>query len=118
MGFYHDLSCRSLSFSIDGSLVAISFYNVITTWQPDSCNLKCTLVSPVHKEEINQIEFGNSNQCHLIVSVSYSRLTVWNLLTLTMIWTVPVNVSILLADTLTTNMAIITKDNRSKQVFM
>ncbi|XP_044269516.1 WD repeat-containing protein 75 [Tribolium madens] len=112
VGFYHDLNCKSLSFSIDGSLVAVNFNNIVTTWQPDSCNLKCALVHSAHKEEINQIEFGNSNQCHLIVAASNGRLSVWNLLTLTMVWTVPVNVSILIADRVTTNMAIITKDNR------
>ncbi|XP_008190612.1 WD repeat-containing protein 75 [Tribolium castaneum] len=112
VGFYHDLDCKSLSFSIDGSLLAVSFNNIVTTWQPDSCNLKCALVHSGHKEEINQIEFGNSNQCHLIVAASNGRLSVWNLLTLTMIWTVPVHVSVLTADTVTTNMAVITKDNR------
>ncbi|RZC38720.1 WD repeat-containing protein 75, partial [Asbolus verrucosus] len=115
IGFYHDLPCKSLSFSNDGSLVAVSFNNVVTTWLPDSCQLKCSLVHPVYEEEIDQVEFGTSNQCHLLVTASKERLSVWNLLTLTMVWTVPAAVSLLIADSVTTNMAIITEN---KKVFV
>ncbi|KAJ3663535.1 hypothetical protein Zmor_007789 [Zophobas morio] len=111
VGFYHDLPCKDLSFSIDGSLVAVTFGNTVTTWLPDHGDLKCVLSHPMCKKDITHVEFGTSNQCHLLVAASSERLCVWNLLTLTMVWTVPVNVSILIADTVTTNMAIITKDN-------
>jgi NET1-associated nuclear protein 1 (U3 small nucleolar RNA-associated protein 17) len=111
VGYYHDLPCRAVSFSTDGSLVAVSFDSIVTTWVPDSCQLKCSLGHPIFKQQITQVEFGTSNQCHLLVAASDERLSVWNLLTLTMMWTVPVHVSLLMADPVTANMAIITKEN-------
>jgi WD40 repeat protein len=116
VGYYHDLPCRAVSFSTDGSLVAVSFDSIVTTWVPDSCQLKCSLGHPIFKQQITQVEFGTSNQCHLLVAASDERLSVWNLLTLTMMWTVPVHVSLLMADPVTANMAIITKENASKCV--
>lgn len=108
VGYYHDLNCKGLSFSADGSLLAVGFKNILTTWLPDTCHLKCSLSHPVCKEEITHIEFGNNLQCHLVVAATSKRLSVWNLLTLTMIWTVPVDVSILIADSVTSNMAVFT----------
>nr|XP_023018892.1 WD repeat-containing protein 75 [Leptinotarsa decemlineata] len=68
------------------------------------------LIHPSHKETIKQIQFGNGNQCHLLVSASENQLSVWNILTLSMVWTVPIKTSLLIADRLSENMGIICMD--------
>lgn len=112
VGFYRNLPCNSLSFSIDGSLFATGFSDILTVWTPDTCVLKCSLIHPIHKETIRNVQFGNGNQCHLLVAANSGRVSVWNILTLSMIWTVPIQVSFLIADSLSTNMAVITPDRK------
>lgn len=102
----------ALSFSVDGSLIAIGFGPILTVWVPDTCELKCSLLHPIHRETVRHVEFGYSDQCHLLVSASKTQLCVWNLLTLCMVWTVPLNISLLIADPLSTNMAVFTEDKR------
>ncbi|KAK9875158.1 hypothetical protein WA026_005949 [Henosepilachna vigintioctopunctata] len=111
VGFYRNLPCKGLSFSSDGSLMGIGFGCLVTTWTPDSCDLKCSLVYPGHKTNIEELQFGTHNQCHLVVAATKERLSVWNLLTLTMIWTVPLEVEFLLADKMSIYMAVITKNS-------
>ncbi|KAL3276547.1 hypothetical protein HHI36_011922 [Cryptolaemus montrouzieri] len=115
VGFYKDLPCKGLSFSADGSLMGVGFGPIVTTWTPDTCQLKCSLVYTGHKTNIENLQFGTSNQCHLIVAATKNRLSVWNLLTLTMIWTVPLEVELLLANKLSIHMAVITK---SREIFV
>lgn len=116
IGFFRDLPCQSISFSLDGSLFATAFKTILTTWAPDICELKCSLVHPNVKETINFVQFGQGNQCHLVVTASKNKLCVWNLLTLSMIWMVNLTkVNLLVADVLSTYMIVICKNN---QVFV
>ncbi|XP_072389033.1 WD repeat-containing protein 75 [Diabrotica undecimpunctata] len=112
VGFYRNLPCNSLSFSVDGSLFATGFGEILTVWTPDTCLLKCSLLHPLHKKQLKYLQFGYGNQCHLLVAASKNQLSVWNILTLSMTWTVPISVSFLIADSLSTNMAVITRDNK------
>lgn len=114
VGFHRNLLCTGLSFSIDGSLMATGFEYILSVWVPDTCELKCTLVHPVHKEKIRCVQFGYGEQCHLLVSASTNQLSVWNLLTLSMLWTVPVSVSLLIADPVSTNMAVFSEDKKGE----
>ncbi|CAH1186526.1 unnamed protein product [Phyllotreta striolata] len=112
VGFYRNLPCNALSFSIDGSLFATGFKEILTLWTPDTCSLKSSLIYPLHKETIKHIHFGNESECHLLVTASDNTLNVWNILTLCMMWTVPLKVSHLIADSLSSNMAVITRTKR------
>ncbi|KAF5278510.1 hypothetical protein FQR65_LT15681 [Abscondita terminalis] len=112
VGFYRNLSCRALSFSSDGSLIGVGFGPVLTTWLPDTCELKCSLVHSKNRETVNSLQFGISNQCHLVVTVTQNHLSVWNLLTLCMTWTVSVQVSLLVPNSLAAHMAAFTKDKK------
>lgn len=102
----------ALSFSVDGSLMAIGFDSILTVWLPDTCELKCSLLHPIHKQTVRHIEFGYSEQCHLLVCASNTQICVWNLLTLCMIWTVPLKISLLIADPMSSYLAVFTKDKR------
>lgn len=114
VGFHRDMSCTALSFSVDGSLMATGFGPILTVWVPDTCELKCSLLHPIHRETVKFVEFGNSDQCHLLVGASKSQLCIWNLLTLCMVWTVPLNVSLLITDTFSAHMAVFTEDKKGK----
>ncbi|XP_060521016.1 WD repeat-containing protein 75 [Cylas formicarius] len=113
VGRYRDLDCKGLCFSIDGSLMAVGFGPILTVWSPDSGDLKCSLVHPIHKAKITRVQFGRGNQCHLVAAAGLAQVAVWNLLTLSMVWVVALkHVSLLLADPLSTHMAVITADNK------
>ena len=52
VGYYQDLAASKVSFSEDGSLLAVVFGSCITLWEPETCLLKRTLVLNMSKEEI------------------------------------------------------------------
>jgi len=112
VGFYRDLPCSALSFSSDGSLLGVGFGPTITTWLPDTCELKCSLLHPGHRERLTALQFGTGNQCHLLVGATSEQLSVWNLLSLTMVWTVPLQVSLLVANSVFPHMAVFTTDGK------
>lgn len=116
VGFYKDLTVNAVAFSSDGSLLGVGFHHTVTTWLPDSTELKCSLLHPSHRYPIKFIEFGVGTQCHLLVSATTEYVGVWNLLTLTMIWTVAVPVSLLVADSMTPYMALFTNQEKRKWV--
>lgn len=112
IGFYRDLPCTGLSFSIDGSLMSTGFGSIVTVWLPDTCDLKCSLLHPDYREDITFVEFGKASDCHLLVATSSNHINVWSLLSLSLIWTVSINVTLLVADTMTTQMAVVCKKRK------
>ena len=52
MGFYRSLPVGDLSFSMDGSLLAIAFSSTLTVWEPETNELKCSLTPPRSEEYI------------------------------------------------------------------
>lgn len=114
IGYYRDFPCNSLAFSKDGSLLAVGFGSVVTTWMPETCELKCPLVHPLNHDEVHTIHFGIANQCHLLVTATNSYLSVWNLLSFTMMWTVPLAVNLLVASPTLPYMAVFTLDMKCK----
>ena len=61
-----------------------------------------------------RIEFGKQDACHLVIVASAQHIAVWNILSLTLIWSVPLNVTTLTADPKSTYMAVFTTDNSCK----
>lgn len=110
-GYYKNLSTNALSFSSDGSLLAVAFDACLTAWSPDTCEMKCSLVHPSFRAPLRHVQFGNVDNCHLVVTAASDRISVWNLLTLALTWTVPVTVTHLVPDPLSKYMAAFTTDN-------
>lgn len=111
---YADMPCRGLSFSVDGSLMAIGFGPNLTIWSPDICQLESSLVYPKYKTNVEKVEFGRSDMRHLVVVATKDRLWVWNILTQRLKWTVPLDVEFLIADRLSLYMGVITKKGEVK----
>lgn len=57
------------------------------------------------------IEFGKDESVNLVVVASTEHIAVWDVFTLILKWSVPLNVSILVADPITTYMAAFSTDN-------
>ncbi|KYN04804.1 WD repeat-containing protein 75 [Cyphomyrmex costatus] len=96
VGDYRNLAATDAGFSVDGSLLAIGFNSTLTLWLPETCELKSSLTHSQYNEPIIRIEFGKHEACHLVVVVSQQHITVWNILILAIIWSVPLNVIIYL----------------------
>ncbi|XP_076285922.1 WD repeat-containing protein l(2)05287 [Lasioglossum baleicum] len=111
IGDYRNLPVTDAGFSIDGSLVGIGFDSSVTMWIPDTCTFKCSLTHSRCNEPITRIEFGKQEACHLVVTTSAKHIAVWNTLSLTLIWSVPLNVATLAADSKSIYMAVFTTDN-------
>ncbi|KAK9297876.1 hypothetical protein QLX08_008625 [Tetragonisca angustula] len=111
IGDYRNLPATDADFSIDGSLVGIGFDSSLTIWTPDTCTLKCSLTHNQYQYPITRIEFGKQDACHLVIVASAQHIAVWNILSLTLIWSVPLNVTTLTADPKSTYMAVFTTDN-------
>ncbi|KAK2582531.1 hypothetical protein KPH14_004825 [Odynerus spinipes] len=110
-GDYHDLPATDAAFSVDGSLLGIGFDSTLSIWEPDMCTLKCSLTHSQYSHTIMRIEFGKQEACNLIVVASDEHIAVWNILSLSIMWSVPLNVVKLTADPKSIYMAAFTADN-------
>ncbi|XP_015257838.1 PREDICTED: WD repeat-containing protein 75 [Cyprinodon variegatus] len=104
VGAYHGLVPERCCFSADGSLLAVSFQEVVTVWSPTSWELLVTLSQP--PGAIRDLCFGRlSCSKYLLATTRTQRLCCWNLLTCSLEWTTPMDADLLLADPLSENMA-------------
>ncbi|XP_012275072.1 WD repeat-containing protein 75 [Orussus abietinus] len=111
VGFYRNLLPTDATFSMDGSLLGVGFDSTLTIWVPETCKLKCSLSHRHYTHPITHLEFGRHEACHLVVVGSTEHIAVWNLLTLTLMWGVPLKLSTLTADPNSIYMAAFTADN-------
>lgn len=111
VGDYRNLPATDAGFSADGSLLAVGFNSTLTLWVPETCELKSSLTHSQYNHPITLIEFGKHEACHLVVIVSQQHITVWNILTLAITWSVSLNVVSLTCDLKSTYMAAFTSDN-------
>ncbi|KAM3861857.1 WD repeat-containing protein 75 [Diretmus argenteus] len=104
VGAYHGLVPECCCFSADGSLLAISFQEVVTVWSPASWELLTTLSQP--PGAIRDLCFGQlSCSKYLLGTTAKNLLCCWNLLTCSLEWSTAMDVGLLLADPLSENMA-------------
>ncbi|XP_076603910.1 WD repeat-containing protein 75 isoform X1 [Chaetodon auriga] len=104
VGTYHGLVPGCCCFSADGSLLAVSFQEVVTVWSPASWELLTTLSQP--PKAIRDLCFGRlSCSKYLLGTTANNLLCCWNLLTCSLEWSTSMDVSLLLADPLSENMA-------------
>ncbi|XP_074094761.1 WD repeat-containing protein l(2)05287 [Cotesia typhae] len=111
VGLYRELPVSDAGFSQDGSLLGVGFGSSLTIWTPESNTFKCSLTNNRYPQQIKRIEFGKFEACHMAVSASSEHIAVWNLLTLSMTWSVPLRLTTLTTDSLSAFMAVFTVDN-------
>ncbi|XP_041857335.1 WD repeat-containing protein 75 [Melanotaenia boesemani] len=104
VGAYHSLVPECCCFSADGSLLAVSFQEVVTLWSPTSWELLVTLSQP--PGPVRNLCFGRlSCSKYLLGTTTSQLLCCWNLLTCSLEWSTSMDISLLLADPLSENMA-------------
>ncbi|XP_056006954.1 WD repeat-containing protein 75-like [Ostrea edulis] len=113
VGYYKDRPAGPVSFSEDGSLLAVGFSSTVTIWDTENNVLRhCFNTHSDDNRDIKFCEFGHQSCCHLLVSVSDDLLCVWNLLTCAVVWSVQVDVSVLATDPLSPYMAVIDSEQK------
>ncbi|XP_068184819.1 WD repeat-containing protein 75 [Antennarius striatus] len=117
VGSYHGLAPGCCRFSADGSLLAVAFQEVVTVWSPASWELLTTLSQP--PKAIRDLCFGRlSCSKYLVGSTASDLLCCWNLLTCSLEWSTPMDVSLLLADPSSENMAAFSSQAGSTDLFV
>ncbi|XP_049810920.1 WD repeat-containing protein 75 [Schistocerca nitens] len=111
VGFYQNLPVGAVSFSTDSSLLAVAFGCCVTVWIPETNELQCSLTHTTNDKTISQVNFGQQDCVHLIVSASPCGIYVWNVITLSLMWMVPFKLSILAADPKSNLMAAVSAEN-------
>ncbi|KAL4617989.1 WD repeat-containing protein 75 [Arapaima gigas] len=104
VGSYHHRKPSRCCFSADGSLLAVSFTEVVTLWSLSSWELLVTFSQP--PGEIRDLCFGRlSCSKYLLGTTTKNLLCCWNLLTCSLEWSSAVDVILLQPDPLSENVA-------------
>ncbi|XP_062598774.1 WD repeat-containing protein 75-like [Saccostrea cucullata] len=112
VGYYRDRPAGPVSFSEDGSLLAVGFSSTLTVWDSDTNVLRHCFHGQTDGSNIKHCEFGHQSCCHLLVSLSSDLLCVWNLLTCSLVWCVSLGACVLTADPLSPYMAVIDTEQK------
>ncbi|XP_066542601.1 WD repeat-containing protein 75 [Hoplias malabaricus] len=117
VGSYHGLQPSNCAFSGDGSLLAISFEEVVTIWSSDSWGLLTTLCQP--PGHIRDLCFGRQScSKYLLTTTGTNNLQCWNLLTCSLEWSTPLNVCLLRSDPLSENIVAFSPHSGSTDLFV
>ncbi|XP_075687390.1 WD repeat-containing protein 75 [Rhinoderma darwinii] len=104
LGSYHGFKATACSFSEDGSLLAVSFEDIITIWESLSWDLKHTLCQPPGK--IRSLCFGRmSSSKYLLASTDNGFINCWDLLTCNLKWKAQLDAFVLQPDCVSENIA-------------
>uniref|UniRef100_G3MND5 WD repeat-containing protein 75 second beta-propeller domain-containing protein n=1 Tax=Amblyomma maculatum TaxID=34609 RepID=G3MND5_AMBMU len=83
--------------SQDGSLLAVSFGRSATLWSED-CVLRAALAYPHCPTSITALSFGRGASSHLLTSCTETKLVVWDIISLSVLWELECTVTCLVRD--------------------
>ncbi|KAK8786954.1 hypothetical protein V5799_023270 [Amblyomma americanum] len=101
--------------SQDGSLLAVSFGRSATLWSED-CILRAALAHPNCPTNITALSFGQGASSHLLSSCTETKLVVWDIVSLSVLWEIGCRVTCLVRDVSSDVMAAFC-DNNSMLLF-
>jgi NET1-associated nuclear protein 1 (U3 small nucleolar RNA-associated protein 17) len=111
VGFFRDYPCRSAAFSKDGSVLAVSYGQIITLWDPSTNMLKRTLSQSAPCDSVEHMAFL-SQKPYLVASTAQT-LCVWDLLLCTVRWKITnISVMAIAVDEHTPHFAVLMKGGR------
>ncbi|XP_044160604.1 WD repeat-containing protein 75 [Bufo gargarizans] len=117
LGSYHGFKATACSFSEDGSLLAVSFEDIITIWESSSWDLKHTFCQPPGK--IRSLCFGRMrSSTYLLASTENGFINCWDLLTCNLTWKAQLNAFVLQPDCLSENIAAFSFISGSSTMFI
>ncbi|CAM6129488.1 unnamed protein product [Calypogeia fissa] len=99
VGSYRHKEMYSAAFSPDGSLLGVATEELITLWNPYSNGFVTSLASVLSPQTISFLAFVHNSKCIVAASSgSRSRMIVWHLPTLSVLWSCKVHVEALSVD--------------------
>ncbi|KAK3568723.1 hypothetical protein QTP86_013868 [Hemibagrus guttatus] len=117
VGSYHGLRPTNCCFSADGSLLAVSFEEVVTVWSVDTWGLLTTLCQP--PGAIRDLCFGRlSCSKYLLGTTAKNLLCCWNLLTCSLEWSTSMDVCMLQSDPLSENLTAFCQHSGNTDLFV
>ncbi|XP_017568992.1 WD repeat-containing protein 75 [Pygocentrus nattereri] len=116
VGSYHGLQPTNCCFSSDGSLLAVSFKEVVTIWSSDTWELLTTLCQP--PGPIRELCFGRLSCSKYLLGTTAKNLFCWNLLTCSLEWSTPMDVCLLRSDPLSENVVAFSLHSGNTDLFV
>lgn len=93
---FQRLGCTSGKFSRDGSLIAAAFGAFVTLWSPSTGELLHVISLPSPSEDIKFVGFLGASPFLLVASFDF--IYIWNLVSLSLVWSVQVYAKRLVVD--------------------
>ncbi|KYO33720.1 WD repeat-containing protein 75 [Alligator mississippiensis] len=117
VGSYHNYQANNCCFSEDGSLLSVSFEEIVTVWDSETWDLKCTFCHPPGK--IWSLCFGRlSCSKYLLGTTDHGFLCCWNLLSCALEWSAQLGVIVLQPDPLSENIAAVSCISEDSDLFV
>ncbi|KAJ3019749.1 WD repeat-containing protein 75 [Thoreauomyces humboldtii] len=104
-GSYRNMIPQDVSFSADGSLIAVSYDKAITMWDGAGSVLQSVMMAPT---PVRNVEFAGGSG--YVVTSSSTHVHVWNLLSGALWWTLRMDVQDIAVDTNSSVFAVITSE--------
>lgn len=117
VGSYHKYQATNCCFSEDGSLLAVSFEEIVTIWDSETWELKCTFCQRAGK--IRHLCFGRMTcSKYLLGTTENAILCCWNLLSCSLQWSAKLNVSVLEPDPYSDHVAAVSQSASGSDLFV
>nr|XP_021517142.1 WD repeat-containing protein 75 [Meriones unguiculatus] len=117
VGSYHKYQATNCCFSEDGSLLAVSFEEIVTIWDSETWELKCTFCQRAGK--IKHLCFGRLTCSKYLLSTTENGvLCCWNLLSCAVQWSAKLNVRVMEADPYSDHVAAVSQSSVGSDLFV
>lgn len=110
-GSYKGLAAHAAEFATDGSLLAVTFDKVITLWDPLTLTLERTLFYNLSSSPLSHLSFTHDSL--YLITASETHVYVWNMLTCTVWWSLPIRVGWIKKDPFSRQFMVFTASNKS-----
>ncbi|XP_021012921.1 WD repeat-containing protein 75 [Mus caroli] len=117
VGSYHKYQATNCCFSEDGSLLAVSFEEIVTIWDSQTWELKCTFCQRAGK--IRHLCFGRLTcSKYLLGTTENGILCCWNLLSCSIQWSAKLNVRVMEPDPYSDHVAAVAQSSAGSDLFV
>uniref|UniRef100_A0A8C6HH91 WD repeat domain 75 n=1 Tax=Mus spicilegus TaxID=10103 RepID=A0A8C6HH91_MUSSI len=117
VGSYHKYQATNCCFSEDGSLLAVSFEEIVTIWDSQTWELKCTFCQRAGK--IRHLCFGRLTcSKYLLGTTENGILCCWNLLSCSIQWSAKLNVRVMEPDPYSEHVAAVAQSSAGSDLFV
>ncbi|XP_005373379.1 PREDICTED: WD repeat-containing protein 75 [Chinchilla lanigera] len=117
VGSYHKYQATDCCFSEDGSLLAVSFEEIVTVWDSETWELKCTFCQRAGK--IRRLCFGRLTcSKYLLGATENGILCCWNLLSCALEWSAKLSIGVMEPDPHSEHIAAVSRSSGGSDLFV